>query len=269
MENAIEVLGKVFTVSLARYVLIAGIPFLFFYSFFSGRLEKSRIQKRLAKKKDLIREVLHSLSTTIVFTVIAFVILFTPFKQYTLMYDNLHDYPSWYLWVSLALSLVIHDTYFYWMHRMLHHPKIYRYTHKLHHQSVTPSPWASYSFSILEAIAEGMVLVVLVFILPMHHLTIILFTVVGLAINVYGHLGYEIAPRSLRNSWLFEILNTSTHHNLHHSRFNGNYGLYFRFWDRVMGTENPDYVKEYDRMQEKRFGTLKVEKTERGTRGVA
>ena len=31
-------------------------------------------------------------------------------------------------------------------------------------------------------------------------------------------------------------------------------GCIFRVWDRLMGTENPDYVKEYDRVQQKRFG---------------
>jgi lathosterol oxidase len=90
--------------------------------------------------------------------------------------------------------------------------------------------------------------------IPIHPLTIILFTVIGFMINVYGHLGYEIAPRWLRGSFLFEVVNTSVHHNLHHSKFKGNYGLYFRVWDRLMGTEHPDYVKDYDRVQQNRFG---------------
>jgi len=88
----------------------------------------------------------------------------------------------------------------------------------------------------------------------MHPVTILLFTITGFIINVYGHLGYEVAPKWFRYSWLFEILNTSVHHNLHHSKFKGNYGLYFRIWDRLMGTEHPDYVKEYDKLQKQRFG---------------
>ena len=75
-------------------------------------------------------------------------------------------------------------------------------------------------------------------------------------VNVYGHLGYEIAPKWFRNSFLFEIINTSTHHNLHHHKFKGNYGLYFRIWDRIMKTEHPDYVKEYDKIQQRRFPNL-------------
>lgn len=88
----------------------------------------------------------------------------------------------------------------------------------------------------------------------MHRLAIEMFVLSSFTINVYGHLGYEVAPKWFRNSILFEVLNTSVHHNLHHHKFKGNYGLYFRVWDRLLKTEYPDYVKEYDRIQQNRFG---------------
>jgi sterol desaturase/sphingolipid hydroxylase (fatty acid hydroxylase superfamily) len=155
---------------------------------------------------------------------------------------------------SVALSLIIHDTYFYWIHRLLHHPVLFRHAHLVHHKSTNPSPWASYSFHLLESVLEGGILVVVAFALPIHPLALVLFIISGFIINVYGHLGYEIMPKGLRNSIWFEIINTSVHHNLHHSKFKGNYGLYFRVWDRLMGTEHPDYIKEYDRVQRNRFG---------------
>ena len=40
---------------------------------------------------------------------------------------------------------------------------------------------------------------------------------------------------------LFDWLTTTTHHDLHHSQAHWNYGLYFTWWDRWMGTEHPDY----------------------------
>lgn len=269
MESVIEIVAAIFSISLFRYVLIAGIPFLIFYVIFSHRLENFRIQKRLAKKKDFIREVLHSLQTTFIFAIIAFIVMYTPFREYTLMYTELSSYPVWYLPVSLVVSLIIHDTYFYWMHRLMHHPKIYKHTHLLHHKSIIPSPWASYSFGIIEAVAEGLILVLSALILPMHNITVVLFTIVGFVINVYGHLGYEIAPRALRRSMLFEIINTSTHHNMHHSRFIGNYGLYFRFWDKVMGTEIKDYVQEYDRLESRRYRGIRKKNHNTAVKGVA
>ena len=65
-------------------------------------------------------------------------------------------------------------------------------------------------------------------------------------ITGYEHLGYELAPKWLRKSFLFKIFNTSVHHNLRYQKCKRNYGLYFRFWDRIMKTEHPDYTTAYD-----------------------
>lgn len=254
MEQLIKTLAAIFSITLIRYLVLAGIPFLLFYILLSASTAKYKIQQRTAARKDFFREVLYSSSSSLVFAVISAIILFTPLRSHTLLYTDIHAFPLWWAPVSLALSLVVHDTYFYWMHRLLHHRKLFRFTHKVHHQSTNPSPWTSYSFHVLEAVAEGGILLVLAFTLPMHTDVLILFTVVSLIINVYGHLGYEIMPRGLRHSFLFEVINTSVYHNLHHSKFKGNYSLYFRWWDKLMKTENPDYVKEYDRIQAQRFG---------------
>jgi sterol desaturase/sphingolipid hydroxylase (fatty acid hydroxylase superfamily) len=255
MEHSLEILSVTFALLALRYFILAGIPFIIFY-FFAPYFAQSKIQSRKAINKDFIREILHSLQATAVFAFITYIILHTPVKHYTLVYNHLIDFPVWWVGVSLVLSLVIHDTYFYWMHRLLHTKRLFQLTHLLHHRSTNPSPWASYSFSLLEAFTEGAVLLVIVWLIPMHELTITLFTVVGFIINVYGHLGHEIAPRWLRHSFLFEVISTSVYHNMHHRRFNGNYGLYFRVWDRLLKTDNPDYVAEYDRIQAKRFGIV-------------
>lgn len=255
MDTIINESVRIFTTSVARYFLLAGIPFALFYWVLpkNKKVSTRKIQQRNASKKDFLREIWHSMTSTLVFTVITAIILFTPVRNITQLYTNINDYPVWYIFVSLALSLVIHDTYFYWMHRIMHHKTLFNLTHLVHHRSTNPSPWTSYSFHLLEAIVEGGVLLVITMVMPMHILTVLLFTVVGFMINVYGHLGYELMPKGFRKNVLFQVLNTSVHHNLHHSKFKGNYGLYFRVWDRIMGTEHPDYVKEYDKVQARRF----------------
>lgn len=259
MEKIIEATINIFSLSAIRYFILAGIPFAMFYLLMPAKLGKFKIQQKIATKKDFVREVWHSMQSTLIFSIIAVGLAFTPLRQYTRIYGHINDFPLWYIGVALVLSLIIHDTYFYWMHRLLHHKKLFKLTHLVHHKSTNPSPWTSYSFHILEAITEGLVLVPIVILLPMHPLTILLFTITGFIINVYGHLGYEIMPKGFRHTWAFEVFNTSVHHNLHHSKFKGNYGLYFRIWDRVMGTEHPDYVKEYDRLQDQRFGNISPE----------
>jgi Delta7-sterol 5-desaturase len=62
--------------------------------------------------------------------------------------------------------------------------------------------------------------------------------------NVMGHAGVELMPRALADSRWFGWINATTHHDLHHSSFHYNYGLYFTWWDRMMGTEHPRYREQ-------------------------
>lgn len=240
-------------VNFSRYFLFAGLAFLIFYKLFPKYFSSNKIQKKWAKQADFIREIKHSIQTIIVLIIVGFLILKTPLRDYTQFYTTLEAFPIWWIPVSVVLALVVHDSYFYWMHRSVHHPAIYAKVHRVHHQSTNPSPWASYAFHFYEAVLEAMIAPILLFLIPMHPLSLLLFTIFAFMINVYGHLGFEIAPKWFRRSFLFEILNTSVHHNLHHEKFKGNYGLYFRVWDRFMKTEHPDYVKRYDQLQQERY----------------
>ncbi|MNK00796.1 Fatty acid hydroxylase superfamily protein [compost metagenome] len=253
LTELIEKTLMLFSISTIRYFIMAGIAFGLCYKLFAGKLHKAKIQQRDADRSNFIRDIWHSMQTTIILTIIGCLVLFTPLKGYTKVYEAVTDYSLWWFWLSLPVCLIIHDTYFYWMHRLLHAKVIFPHVHLLHHKSTNPSPWTSYSFHFFEAWTEGGVLILIVFLIPIHPIVLEMFVVVAFAINVYGHLGYEIAPKWFRNTWLFEIFNTSVHHNLHHSKFKGNYGLYFRIWDKLLKTEHPDYVKEYDKIQSRRI----------------
>jgi lathosterol oxidase len=262
MEETITFFGRILGITLFRYFVIAGIPFLVFYIWLAPRFSLSKIQARISTKKDHIREILHSLQTSLVLAGIGVVVFILSINGYTRIYKELTINDWWYIPLSVFLSLTIHDTYFYWMHRLLHHPALFKRIHLVHHQSVAPTPWAAYSFNFAEAVLEGLVILPIVFLIPMHRIAVLLFIFIGFAINVYGHLGYETAPRWFRNSILFRVLGSSLHHNMHHSKFKGHYGLYSRFWDKLMKTELVDYEKEYDKIQQKRFGESKIAEPE-------
>jgi sterol desaturase/sphingolipid hydroxylase (fatty acid hydroxylase superfamily) len=57
---------------------------------------------------------------------------------------------------------------------------------------------------------------------------------------VAGHNGFEWAPKWWDRIPVLRLETPSIHHNLHHEKSRGNYGLYFTFWDRWMGTQFPD-----------------------------
>jgi len=64
-----------------------------------------------------------------------------------------------------------------------------------------------------------------------------------------SHLGYELYPTGFSKSRSGRWINTSVNHNFHHQFFKGNYGLYFLWWDRWMGTLRPDYDQRFDEIK--------------------
>ncbi len=78
-------------------------------------------------------------------------------------------------------------------------------------------------------------------ILPASHLSAFLFLAHMILRNAIGHCGYELFPARRGGRPLMDCLTTTTHHDLHHADPRWNFGLYFTFWDRLMGTEHPDY----------------------------
>ena len=136
--------------------------------------------------------------------------------------------------------------------RLMHHPKLIKLFHLVHHKSNNPSPWAAYAFHPLEAIAESLIFVIFLFTIPIHSIHLATFFVFSLAYNVYGHLGYELYPKGFSSHWLGKWINTSVSHNMHHQYFKGNYGLYFTIWDRITGTLNKNYEKEFDEVKSRK-----------------
>ncbi len=142
-----------------------------------------------------------------------------------------------YLPLSALFYLFVQDTWFYFTHRLMHHRKLFKWTHEGHHRSVQPTPWASFSFDPIEAASSAWLLPVMALIVPLH-LGVALFVLMLMTINaVFNHAGWEVYPDRWVKGWWGRHIITASHHNLHHTKFKGNYGLYFRFWDKICGTD--------------------------------
>ena len=170
--------------------------------------------------------------------------------------------PAWF-WASLALMIVVHDAYFYWAHRLMHDPRLFRRFHRRHHLSHNPSPFTAYSFDLGEAAVMATFVPIWVMIVPTPWPAIGLFVVHQIARNTLGHSGYELMPARGDGRPMFDWLTTTTHHDIHHAQAGWNYGLYFTWWDRMMGTEHPDYharfaqaVRKHERSQVDQLNAL-------------
>ncbi len=233
-----------------KYFLIAGPAFLLFYVLLKKRVSYKKIQAKFPKLKDYIREISFSTLSIIIFSIPPLVMLYSDkIRPHTTFYKQIDEYGIVYLLLAFPLMLLMHDAYFYWIHRLMHLPKLFRMVHLVHHKSTNPSPWAAYAFHPLEAIVESLIFVIFLFTIPIHSIHLMSFFVFSLVYNVYGHLGFELYPKGFHQHWFGKWMNTSVCHNQHHQYFKGNYGLYFTIWDRLMGTLRADYDAAFDELK--------------------
>lgn len=158
-------------------------------------------------------------------------------RGWTQIYRSLADYPLWYFPLSILLYLLAHDSWFYWTHRLMHRPWWFRTAHAVHHASRPPTAWAAMSFHPWEALSGAVIIPLLVFLIPIHVAALAVVLTVMTVMGVTNHMGWEMFPRWVVNGALGRWLITATHHQRHHDEYRGNYGLYFRLWDKACGTD--------------------------------
>ena len=157
---------------------------------------------------------------------------------WTRVYTDAGAYPFWWLPGSALVYLLAHDAWFYWTHRWLHRPAPFRIAHAVHHASRPPTAWAAMSFHPLEALTGAVVIPALVLLIPIHVAALGVVLGVMTLMGVTNHMGWELFPKSVVQGAAGRWLITASHHQRHHEQYRCNYGLYFRFWDRLCGTDH-------------------------------
>ena len=231
-----------FIIITGRYFLVAGLFYLIFYTWFPAKFEARKINKRKYKKGQFKTEIKWSLVTSLLFSVAGTITIILWQKGVTKVYTDLDLYGYWYLPVSLIVFMLLHETYYYWIHRWMHIPRIYKIVHKVHHDSKIASPFTAFSFHPLEGLLQAIFLPIMLMLLPMHYYVIILQLTIMTFSSVINHLDIEIYPAPLKNSFSKWVIG-ATHHSLHHKQFKYNYGLYFTFWDKIEKTESPEFAE--------------------------
>jgi sterol desaturase/sphingolipid hydroxylase (fatty acid hydroxylase superfamily) len=231
-----------------RYALLAGIAALLIALVARRRWPARKIVPQPAADDDVRREVLCSLRTVLIFGLVGACVLWAARRGHTRLYFDVGERGTAWFLASIAVTVVLHDAYFYWTHRAMHTRWLYRAVHRTHHRSTNPTAWAAYSFGPWEALVQAGIFPLVAFTIPIHPLAFATFMLFQVAENVLGHCGWEVFPRWLLRTPLGALTNTPTHHVQHHQRVNANFGLYFNWWDRWLGTNHADYRREFERV---------------------
>ena len=233
-----------------RYALLAGVtewalrrgPFA--SRFAARRLALSNRGRRADQTR---RELRYAAATSLVFGVSTAALLWAYQTGRVLVYLEALAYPWWWIPLSLAAAMLLHETYYYWLHRWMHRPAVYPWLHRGHHDSIVTSGWTSFAFDPGEAVLQAAVIPAILMAIPMWGPVVVLWLTLMTVSAVVNHLGVELYPRGAYRHWFGRQWIGATHHALHHTRFTKNFGLYFTFWDRWMGTEAEETLAEFER----------------------
>ncbi len=162
--------------------------------------------------------------------------------------------------IILALVLpLFHETHFYFTHRFLHFPPLYRWIHSVHHNAVNPSPWSSLSMHPGEHLIywSGTLLHLII---PSHPLLLLYHFQLSATGAIVGHIGFDKVETAEHSA----ITTHAFAHYLHHKYFEVNYADGALPFDKWMGTWHDGTEEAQKRMerrlkvrQERRFPATK------------
>lgn len=226
-----------------RYAMGTLVTFFVLWIVLHRFIETRKIRKPTPRAKQIQMELASSFRTVCVFVAMDVLIFEAGDIGLFRKYSEFSEYGMVWFWVSIPLMIILHDAYFYWTHRAMHSARLYKRMHLQHHRSHNPTPFTAYNFAPAEAVVQYLFVPLALMIVPLHGFALYIVMTIMIFKNALGHCGYEVFPRSWARMPVLGWLTTVTHHDMHHERANGNFGFYFTWWDRWMGTEHPDYLQ--------------------------
>ncbi len=161
------------------------------------------------------------------------------------------DYASWQgvTWMTvvrdLLISLALNDTGFYWAHRALHTPWLYKNIHKQHHQFKQPVASAAEWAHPVEDVLGNMCPTLIGCFLMGSHMYVTLFWLwLRLWKSMDAHCGYSLPPPLSIWHGLPGMLGSDMHDFHHESKegMNSCFGAMTTFWDSFCGTDKAFYT---------------------------
>ncbi|KAK1991028.1 fatty acid hydroxylase superfamily protein [Colletotrichum falcatum] len=195
---------------------------LSYYLIFDRRLE---YHPRFLKNQ-IRQEIISSMKAVPVIDVLTLPFFLAEVRGKSLLYSRVDEYGISWMVFSALLFMVWNDITIYWIHRLEHHPSVYKYIHKPHHKWIVPTPWAALAFHPVDGFVQSLPYHVFVFFCPVQkYLYLCLFILVQVW-TILIHDGDMISGH-----WLEKYINSPAHHTLHHMYFTVNYGQYFTWAD--------------------------------------
>ncbi|CAI5784134.1 methylsterol monooxygenase 1 [Podarcis lilfordi] len=158
------------------------------------------------------------------------------FTEYFNIPFDWESMPRWYVLLSQCFGCaVIDDAWHYFLHRLLHHKRIYKYIHKVHHEFVAPFGMQAEYVHPLETLIIGTGFFIGIMVFCNHVILLWAWLICRLLEIIDVHSGYDIPLNPLH---LVPFYTGARFHDFHHMNSIGNYASTFTWWDKLFGTDS-------------------------------
>jgi lathosterol oxidase len=156
------------------------------------------------------------------------------------------DNPIWFILLFLLTPIWI-SFHFYWVHRWLHWPPLYRLAHALHHRNTNVGPWSGLSMHPVEHVIFFSSILIH-FILPSSPVHILFHMQHQSLTAATSHTGYEAMLIKDKK----HLALGTFHHQMHHRYFDCNYGNLEMPWDKWFGSFHDGTEESHDAFKQRR-----------------
>ncbi|MGI9406609.1 MAG: sterol desaturase family protein [Hyphomicrobiaceae bacterium] len=250
---AVGWIAQMYARNLALMILVAGGLHLWFYVV-KGQGKVKKFDPRDKPKRGKIFTFGNQVHDNMFWTLASGVTVWTAYEALTMWafangyisFLNWHDNPVWFVLLFLLVP-VWESFHFYWIHRALHWPPLYRFAHNLHHRNTDVGPWSGLSMHPLEHVMFlGSIWIHwLISSHPVHLLYHMQYLTLTAATT---HTGFE----SLVVRDKDRLALGTFHHQMHHRYFECNYGGLEMPWDKWFGSFHDGTAEAGERMKERR-----------------
>lgn len=151
-------------------------------------------------------------------------------------------------WLDVLVLLLVMDFLMYWLHRMAHHPRVFPWLHRLHHEFERPRPLTLFVLHPLENLSFGFLWLAVIAVYPASWLGMSVYLALNLIFGTLGHVGVEPFPDRWARIPVLRQIGSSSFHARHHQDLSGNFGFYTLLWDRLFGTLAPGFEAGFGRL---------------------
>ena len=156
------------------------------------------------------------------------------------------DNPVWFV-VLLLLTPVWISFHFYWIHRLIHWPPLYKAVHALHHRNTNVGPWSGLSMHPVEHLIFFSSILIH-WVLAAHPIHILFHMQHQALTAATSHTGFEglVVKDKTR------LALGTFHHQMHHRYFECNYGNLEVPWDKWFGSFHDGTDASHEKFKERR-----------------